>query len=152
MDIKNKTKMAASILKCGIKKVWIDPNEMEEVSKAITKADIRNLIKKGIIKKRSLNEQSRGRARKILRQKKLGRRKGRGKKKGKKLSKTTKKKEWIKTIRPLRKKLKELRDSGSIDKNQYRKLYLMAKGGRFKNKSNLNLYIKNNIGVKQENK
>ncbi len=141
MQVKIQKKMAAQILKCGLDKVWINPKEMEEVSKTITKADIRRLIEKGIIKKKNVNEQSRGRARKILKQKKLGRRRDRGSRKGKKLSKTTKKKEWIKIIRPIRKALKEMRDSGSIDKNQYRKLYLMAKGGRFKNKSHLNLYI-----------
>jgi large subunit ribosomal protein L19e len=134
--------MAAEVLKCGIDKVWIDPKELEDVSKAITKADIRRLVKRGIIKRKTANEHSRGRARKIMIQKKRGRRRERGSRKGKKLSKTTKKKEWIKTIRPLRRYLKELRDSGTITKTQYRKLYLMSKGGRFKNKSHLNLYLK----------
>lgn len=143
---KSQKRMAAEILKCGMQKIWIDPKELEDVSKAITKADVRRLIKKGIIKKKTPNEQSRGRARKIMEQKKLGRRRGRGSKKGKKLAKTTKKKEWIKTIRPLRKSLKELRDSGALTANQYRKLYLMAKGGRFRNKSHLNLFIKKYVG------
>ncbi len=107
MKVNNQKRMAADILKCGLDKIWIDANETEEVSKAITKSDVRRLINKGVIKKRRLNEQSRGRARKILEQKKLGRRKNRGSKKGKKMSKTTKKKEWIKIIRPLRETLKK---------------------------------------------
>ena len=148
MKVNSQKRMAANILKCGLDKIWINPDEMEEVSKAITKADVRRLISKDIIKKRRSNEQSRGRARKILKQKKLGRRKNRGSKKGKKMAKTTKKKEWIKIIRPLRKTLKDLRDSGEIDKHQYRKLYLMAKGGRFKSKSHLNLYLKKENVVK----
>ncbi len=142
MQVKTRKKMAAEILKCGIDKVWVDPEKIEEVSKAITKADVRRLIQKGIIRKKKKNEQSRGRARIILAQKKLGRRRGRGSKKGKKMAKTTKKKEWIKTVRPLRSMLKKLRDSGTITKNQYRKLYLMVKGGRFRSKSHLNLYLK----------
>lgn len=148
MEVRNQKRMAADLLKCGKDKVWINPEELEEVSKAITKADVRRLIKKGIIKMRVSNKESRGRARKILEQKKLGRRKDRGSKKGKRMSKTTKKKEWIKTIRPLRKALKEMRDSGTITRKQYRKLYLMAKGGRFKSKSHLNLYIKKDIETK----
>ncbi|UCG95554.1 MAG: 50S ribosomal protein L19e [archaeon] len=142
MEIKNRKRMAAKILKCGVEKIWIDPDELEDVSKAITKADIRKLINRGIIKKRGSNSQSRGRARKILKQKKLGRRKGRGRRKGKKMAKTTKKRKWIKTIRPLRKTLKELRDTGEITRGQYRTLYLMAKGGRFKSRSHLKLYMK----------
>ncbi|HDD71655.1 MAG TPA: 50S ribosomal protein L19e [Candidatus Aenigmarchaeota archaeon] len=145
MQLRNQRRMAAEILKCGEEKVWIDPESMEEVSKAITKADVRRLIQRGIIKKRKVNEQSRGRARIILRQKKKGRRRGIGSRKGKKLSKTTKKKEWIKTVRPLRAMLKKLRDSGTITRAQYRKLYLMVKGGRFRSKSHLNLYLKKMI-------
>jgi len=142
MEIRSQKRMAAEIFKCGTDKVWIDPNELEEVSKAITKADIRRLIKRGVIKRKTTNQHSRGRARKIMIQKKRGRRRDRGSRKGKKLSKTSKKKEWIKIIRPLRRHLRELRDSGKITKTQYRRLYLMAKGGRFKSKSNLNLYLK----------
>ena len=150
MNLRSQRRMAAEILDCSQKKIVMDNDEMEEISKAITKADVRRLIKKNIIKKKAQNEQSRGRARKILRQKRLGRRKGRGSKKGKKNSKVGKKEKWMKTIRALRKKLKEMRESGSLDKTQYRKLYLMAKGGRFKNKSNMNLYIEKNIGKNKE--
>lgn len=142
MEVKNQKRMAAQILKCGVEKVWIDPEELEDVSKAITKADVRRLITKNVIKKRNSNSQSHGRTRIVARQKKLGRRKGRGSKKGKKLSKTSKKKEWIKTIRPIRKVLRDLRDSGKLERSDYRKIYLMAKGGRFKSKSHLNLYLK----------
>jgi len=142
MNTKNQKIMASKILKSGVDKVWVDPEQSEEVSKAITKADVRRLIKKGYIKKKKVNGQSRGRARKIMIQKKKGKRRGIGSRKGKKLSKTTKKKEWIKIVRPLRKMLKELRESGSLTPGEYRKLYLMVKGGRFRNKSHLNLYIK----------
>ncbi|MCD6478214.1 MAG: 50S ribosomal protein L19e [Candidatus Aenigmarchaeota archaeon] len=145
MNLRNKARMASEILKCGEDKVWLDPEQTEEISKAITKADIRRLIKRGYIKKKKVNEQSRGRARKILKQKMKGRRKGRGSKKGKKLSTTTKKKEWIKTVRPLREMLKKLRESEKITRSEYRKLYLMVKGGRFRNKAHLNLYIKENL-------
>lgn len=141
--------MAAQILKCGVEKVWIDPEELEEVSKAITKADVRRLISRGVIIKRESNSQSRGRARKIARQKKLGRRKNRGSRKGKKLAKTSKKRKWINIIRPLRKALKKMRESEQITKSQYRKLYLMAKGGRFKSKSHLKLYLKKDAESKK---
>ena len=132
MNTKNQKIMASKILKSGVDKVWVDPEQSEEVSKAITKADVRRLIKKGYIKKKKVNGQSRGRARKIMIQKKKGKRRGIGSRKGKKLSKTTKKKEWIKIVRPLRKMLKELRESGSLTPGEYRKLYLMVKGGTFK--------------------
>jgi len=146
--IKTQKKLASKILKCGKKKVWVDSNNREEIKKAITKVDVRRLIKKGYIKKKKTNEQSRARSIKNLRQKKLGRKKGPGKKKGKKQSG---KKEWIKNIRAQRKYLKELRDIGKISKSQYRKLYLMAKGGRFRSKSHLTLYMKEMIKYEEKN-
>lgn len=150
MNVKNQKVMASKILKCGMEKVWIDPEEMEDISKAITKADVRKLINRGMIKKKNTNNQSRGRARKILEQKKLGRRKNRGSRKGKKMSKTTGKKEWIKIIRPMRRTLKELRDSESITSNQYRRLYLMAKGGRFKSRNHMKLFMEKEGMIKEK--
>lgn len=137
--INTQKRIAADILKCGKNKVWFDPEQKEEIKKAITRADVRRLIKKGYIKKKKTNQQSRSRARKITLQKKRGRRSGPGKRKGKlHIGKT----EWIKSIRALRKYLKEQRDTKKITSSQYRRLYLMAKGGRFRNKAHLKLYIK----------
>ena len=150
MNLRSQRRMSAEVLGCSQKKVWMDSNEAEDISKAITKADVRRLIQKGIIKKKTQNEQSRGRARKILRQKKLGRRKGKGSRKGKKHSLVSSKSNWMKNIRSLRKTLKEMRDSSKITQSQYRKLYMMAKGGRFKSKSNMNLYIEKNISKSEE--
>jgi len=135
-------------LKCGESKIWLDPEQREEIEKAITKADVRRLIKKGYIKKKRLNQQSRSRARKILKQKKLGRRSGRGTKKGKK---QTGKEQWMRIIRAQRKMLKELRDSKKLSDSQYRRLYRMAKGGRFRSKSHLKLYMKEMIKDEENN-
>jgi large subunit ribosomal protein L19e len=43
----------------------------------------------------------------------------------------------MQAIRPIRKKLKELRDEGKIDTRTYRKYYLQAKGGVFKSRPHL---------------
>jgi len=43
MEVRNQKRMAADLLKCGKDKVWINPEELEEVSKAITKADVGDL-------------------------------------------------------------------------------------------------------------
>ena len=44
--------MAADILKCGENRVYFDPYLIEDIKMAITREDIRNLIKEGIIQKR----------------------------------------------------------------------------------------------------
>jgi large subunit ribosomal protein L19e len=134
--------MAAQILKVGLHKVWFDEEDLDEIGGAVTREDIKRLINSGSIQKIQVTGTSRARANKIMRQKEKGRRRGHGSRKGAKHSKVSKKSRWIKTIRPVRQRLKELRDSGSIEKSVYRKTYLMAKGGVFKSKAYLESYLK----------
>lgn len=136
--------MAADILDCGKDKVWIDPRSQAEVDEAITRADVRRLIKQGKIQRARVNQQSRGRAREMSRKKKAGRRSGPGRQKGGRQSGESDKEKWIKTIRPLRKRLKELRDRGELKEGAYRKLYKMAKSGAFRSTSHLELYMEEN--------
>jgi len=48
-----------------------------------------------------------------------------------------KKRAWIQVIRPVRERLKELRQEGRINPSTYRKLYMQAKGGMFRSRSHL---------------
>lgn len=126
-------KLAARILKVGESRVWLDPSKTKDIEAAITKIDIRKLIKQGAIK--ALPEK----VHKPREKKK--RRKGTGRKKGSMFAKVTAKERWISTVRPLRKMLKELRASQQIDKPTYRKLYLLVKGGMFRSRSHLKIYL-----------
>ncbi len=63
MDLKNQKRMAAEILKCGHTRVWLDPNRIEDVADAITRADIRTAIESGTIRALPKKGISRGRAR-----------------------------------------------------------------------------------------
>ncbi len=97
MMITNQKKMAASILsrkegrEVGIHRVWIDPDYLDEVTNAVQKNDIRQLIEDGVIKAKPIVGTSRSRARKIKIQKSKGRRKGPGSRKGSSNSRTPKK-------------------------------------------------------------
>jgi len=141
MDLRNQRRLAAELLKCGENRVWMDPEQLEEISKAVTRRDIQNLIKQGIIKARKIRGNSRGRIRKRMMQKKKGRRKGHGSRKGKATARLPKKRAWIKTIRPIRAYLKELRNKGLIDRKTYRLYYRRAKGGQFRSKAHVRLHL-----------
>jgi large subunit ribosomal protein L19e len=141
-DLSNQRRVAATILKCGENRVWIDPNRTEDVSTAVTRDDIRNLIKSHIIQAKQKQGTSRGRIRFAEAQRKKGKRKGQGSRKGAKYARYPKKRRWISTIRPIRAQLRELRDEQIIEKNVYRKFYLYAKGGMFKNKGHLMSHLK----------
>jgi len=144
VNLTSQRKLAASVLDCGIYRVWIDPERMDEVSLAITRDEIRKLIKDKAIKALPENSQSRGRARVLAEKKKKGRRTGPGSKKGKKYSVVSKKSRWINRIRAQRKHLVGLRDRRVITVNTYRNLYRKAKGGEFRSVSELDRYINDN--------
>ncbi|NPB02729.1 MAG: 50S ribosomal protein L19e [Methanopyri archaeon] len=141
MNLRSQRRMAADILKCGVHRVWIDPERMDEVARAQTKDDIRRLIKEGVIRKKPIKGQSRVRARKRHEQRKKGRQRGPGRRKGAKGARMPRKRQWIQRIRAIRRELRRLRDEGKIDRSTYRKLYMMAKGGYFRDRSHLLMYI-----------
>merc|ERR1712110_900949 len=47
--LKLQKRLAASVMDCGKRKVWLDPNEASEISMANSRQDIRKLIKDGFI-------------------------------------------------------------------------------------------------------
>lgn len=142
MDLKNQKRMAAEILKCGANRVWIDPNRLEDVEDSITRADIRTLIASGTVRASQKKGTSRGRARALLKQRAKGRRKGHGSRRGTYNARAPRKRRWIQTIRPLRRRLRELRDGGKLSRSIYRKYYMMAKGGMFRSVAHLESHLK----------
>jgi len=149
MNVRAQKRMAAEILNCGENRVYIEPHYLDEVEMAISREDVRSLIKDGIIKKRQIKGISRARARIRHERKKRGLARGYGKRKGTKNARTPHKRKWINTIRPQRRTLKQLRDDGKIDRSTYRKLYLRAKGGSFKSVAAMERFMKENKMLKK---
>lgn len=130
--------MAAEILKVGTTRIWVDPEDTDRVSSAITRNEIRRLIHEGSIKK--LPEAGISRGRKRVRRLELleGRHKGPGSTKGKA---RYGKRRWVVRIRSIRRRLQTLRDRRLITTQVYRKLFLMAKGGAFRSAAHLDEYV-----------
>ncbi|HLC92549.1 MAG TPA: 50S ribosomal protein L19e [archaeon] len=129
--------VAARILKVGESKIWINPEQLARVGEAMTKEDLRALIKEGVVKKRLDHLQSRGRARVLLAKKKKGRKRGKGKRTGTKKARKGDKKMWMKNVRAQRRVLAELKESGAKFKKTPREIYLMIKGNYFRGKNYL---------------
>ena len=149
-DLRNQRKMAASLLKCGVHRIWMDHDRLDEIARAVTKDDIRILINGKAIKARQKQGISSGRNKYINSQKNKGRRKGHGSRKGAKYARFPRKRRWIQIIRPIRSYLKELRENGSINPKIYRKYYRKAKGGEFRNKRHLKSHLINDGVLKEE--
>ena len=144
MDLKLQKRLASDVLKCSEKRIVFDQDRLEDIKEAITKLDIRSLLSDGTIKAKPVKGVSKARARKITIQKRKGNKKGHGSRKGKKTARLPKKRAWIKKIRIQRVFLKELRDKNIVNKDNYHKLYLKSKGGFFRSKRHIKLYIEEN--------
>ena len=149
MDLNKVKRIAASVLKTGVQRVWFNPSETEKISEVMTKEDVRELVKEGVIKKRKPQSQSKARARKLKEKKRKGRKAGGGKKKGTKKTRVGKKKTWISKVRSQRKMLKELRESDpkAVEKAGYSKVYRMIKGNYFKGKNYVKAYVEEKKGA-----
>lgn len=69
-------------MRCGKKKVWLDPNETNEIANTNARQNIRKLIKDGLIIKKPVAVHSRARVRKYAEARRKGRHCGFGKRKG----------------------------------------------------------------------
>jgi len=134
--------MAAQLLGCGSNRVWMDTNRLEDISEAVTRGDIRRLIVSGAIRAKQKTGQSRNIALYRAAQKKKGRRRGAAHRQGGTESRFGRKERWMIRIRPIRQHLKELRDSGALERSVYRQLYLQAKGGMFHNRAHLDTQLR----------
>ncbi len=139
--MKQKKQLAAKILKISPGKVRFNPAALEDIKKAITRSDMRGLIAVGKITDNKSPQQSRGRARKIAAQKRKGRRRGQGTKKGSKFAHITRKEQWTTRIRVQRSFLRELREKDLLTAKNYQNLYQKSKGGYFRNRRHIKLYI-----------
>lgn len=144
MKLKLQKRLASSVLKGSKKRIRFEPEVLDEIKEVLTKDDVRGMISRGLIRIKQKKGVSRVRAKKKAKQRTKGLRNGPGKRKGTKNARTPDKEIWMKKIRLQRKFLKELYNKEYITPQTYRKLYNKAKGGFFRSKRHIKLYIDDN--------
>lgn len=142
MSVKLTRRIASEMLDRGESKVRIKPDAVADAKKAITREDVRALIKNGSIyaikEKHNMSAYS-----KVLREKRhKGRRRGHGRRKGSADARGGII-EYKKKIRGQRRVLRALKDEKIIDNVKFKQYYALVKGGNFATKASLVSHIKN---------
>lgn len=141
MKLKLQKKLAARILGCSPHRVRFDPAQLHDIKEGITKSDMRLLTTDKVVRARPVKGVSRVRARKIREQKRKGLRRGHGSRKGTANAALPEKERWMQKIRIQRRFIKELREKSRISQETYRMLYRKCKGGYFRSRRHIKIFI-----------
>lgn len=132
MAIATIRRLAADILHVGENKIRIAPDNVKEAEGALTRADVRGLIDKGLIIR--LKPQGRASTRKKERRS-VGKRRG---------IMIPEKEAWMMKVRAQRRLLRTLTADGALKKGTRRSVYGKVKSGIFRNKRAMLIYLKDN--------
>ncbi len=146
-DLSAQRRLAADVLDVGENRVWFDPDAQGEIAEAITREDIRELVTQGTVESKEAKSNSRGRARERDEKRAYGHRKGPGTRKGTAGARENRKDAWVSRIRAQRRRLKELREDGTLNRTQYRALYNKAGGGEFDSVDRLEAFATNEYDI-----
>ncbi len=154
MNLRKQKELVSRALGASKKRIKfnITNDNKKDLKELISREGVKDLISQKAIILKPKRGNSRTRANHIATQKAKGRRSGHGKRKGTANARFGDKKKWMIKIRSLRAYLKNLKDSGKLDKKTYRELYKKSKGNFFRDKRHINLYIEQNnmLSTKEE--
>jgi large subunit ribosomal protein L19e len=141
VNLRKKRELIARLMGVGVNRVRFEPDKLDDVADAITRENIRSLIKNGTVWTAKVKGTSRARAEKKL---KTRRKRGlpAGSKKGKKSARTGKKELYVRKVRSMRRNLKVLKDRNEITRAVYWLIYKKVNGGQVRSLSHLRELIK----------
>lgn len=140
MSIKLTKRIAADLLGRGLSSIRIREKGLEDSGKAITREDVKKLIKEGNVYAQE-PQPNKSVHSKLLKEKRAkGRRRGTGSKHGTRKSRRSI--EYKKKIRAQRRVLESLKEDKTIDNERYKEFYRLVRGNIFQSKAVLIAHIK----------
>lgn len=133
MMMKTVKRLAAEMMGVGIRRVRVDPARAKEAEKALTRYDVKNLIKSKVLTKAPIK----GRRKNIKKK-----RKGHGSRKGALKARRGDKELWMRKVRSQRSLLRQMVEDGALEPQHKRKIYMRIKSGLFRSKRALLTYLK----------
>jgi large subunit ribosomal protein L19e len=130
MNLEKKKEIVARMLGVGKSRIKFNQDRITDIEDAVTKQELRALIKDGAISILPVKGQT---------TKKKVKRRGYGSRKGKKTARMGKKERWVRQVRALRKYLKAVK--GQITKDKYWEAYRKIKGGEIRTVARLKEYL-----------
>jgi large subunit ribosomal protein L19e len=136
VNLRKKRELIARVLDVGLNRVRFEPDKLDDIADAITREDMRSLIKNGTIWTVKIRGISRSRAeKKLITHRKHGT--SAGSKKGKKNARVGKKDVYVKRTRAMRRHLKILKARNEINRETFWALYKKIKVGNCRSLSHL---------------
>jgi len=137
-------RIASQILRAGENRIKFKPEAIKKIGEALTREDVRALIKDGSVFAEEKRGVSRLGGRERAAQHRKGRRFGKGSKKGTQSARLHPKISWMAKMRVQRALIRSMFESGQVTHETYRKIYMMVKGNSFKGVKMLEIYLKDN--------
>lgn len=137
-------RIASGMLHAGESKVRFKPESLKKIEEALTREDVRALIKDGAIYAIAPRGVSRARGRAKSAKLRKGRRGGMGSRKGTPSARLGSKDAWMAKVRAQRLFLSSLVSGKKLAPKQARRIYMMVKGNAFKSVKIMETYLKDN--------
>ncbi|MCY4490928.1 MAG: 50S ribosomal protein L19e [Thaumarchaeota archaeon] len=148
INLRAKKRLASRVTGVGIHRLTFDPEHLENITDAITRANIRSLITANTIRIKPIAGTSRGRAHtKKAQRSKRGTKQG--SKQGRKGARVGKKRVYVAKVRSLRRLLKIAKDRKDITNPEFWTLYKKVGGNTVRNKAHLRTLMEDTISKRK---
>ncbi|MCX8194632.1 MAG: 50S ribosomal protein L19e [Candidatus Micrarchaeota archaeon] len=145
-------RIASELLGVGKSQIRFKPDSLQKIEEALTREDVRSLIKEGAVYALSPRGACRLRRKKKAGQLRKGRRSGTGTRKGSAGARMGNKKFWIARVRAQRKYLRILVSENRLPPKEARRMYWMIKGNAFRGVRALETFLHENKLLQEERK